>query len=225
MGFDYLDHYTMKQNRLKVLKANCHRCAICGGVATEIHHKDGSKSNHDIKNLMPICHKCHMKLHSKKRKKPKINPEAIEYYLARNGLDKKDLAELVGMTYSAISTILRRKTTKNSTIKKIANALGCPIEAILEYPANLYESFDIEEEARVLRDVINNRIRILSDDPNIQRLYKIWLAKDLREHFHVKSHFLIRGEKLEEAISLIATWEPGGFKISAKQDQQTARKG
>ncbi|WP_422444300.1 helix-turn-helix domain-containing protein [Thermoanaerobacterium sp. DL9XJH110] len=220
LSFDYLDHYTMKQNRLKVLKASNYQCAICGGKATEIHHKDGSVSNHDIKNLMPVCHKCHMKFHSQKRKKPEINPEAIEYLLAKNGLDKKDLAKLIGMTHTAISTILKRKTTKNSTIKKIADALRCPIEAILAKPYEI--SFDDIEEAEILRDVINDRVNSLSDDPNIQRLYKVWLTKDLREHFKVKSYSLIRGEMLEEAIVLIKTWEPGGFKKSEKQTQQTA---
>ena len=217
LSFDYLDHYTMKQNRLKVLKANNYQCAICNDKATEIHHKDGSKSNHDIKNLLPVCHKCHMKLHTQKKKKPEINPEAIEYLLAQKGLNKGDLAELIGMSRTAISTILRKKTTKNSTIKKIADVLGCPVEAILAKPDKL--SFDDVEEAQILRDVINDRVNSLSDDPNIQRLYRVWLTRDLREHFKVKSYSLIRGEMLEEAIILIKTWEPGGFKKSEKQNQ------
>lgn len=220
MSFNYLDHYTMKQNRLKVLKTNKYKCSVCGGKANEIHHKDGSVSNHELENLIPLCRKCHMKLHSQKRERPKINPEALEYLMAKNGLDKKDLANLIGMTHTAISTILRRKTTKNSTIKKIADALGCPIEAILTKPDEV--SFDDVEEAEILRDAINERIGSLTDEENIARLYKIWLTKDLREHFNVRSYNLIKGKELEEAIMLIKTWKPGGFQRSINTHQKTS---
>lgn len=83
MSFNYIDHYTMKQNRLKVLKENNYKCAICGGKATEVHHKDNSFSNHNLDNLLPVCHKCHMLLHKQSRSntKPLLNVKAIEYFL------------------------------------------------------------------------------------------------------------------------------------------------
>lgn len=54
---DYPNHFLMKKNRLIILMNNP-KCEICGKKATEIHHRDGSKFNHELSNLMATCHKC-----------------------------------------------------------------------------------------------------------------------------------------------------------------------
>ena len=56
---EYPNHYEMKQNRLKKLQQTKSRCEICGNRANTIHHKDGSHTNHSLKNLIVLCHKCH----------------------------------------------------------------------------------------------------------------------------------------------------------------------
>jgi hypothetical protein len=35
-------------------------CEICGGTATDRHHKDGNVWNNDRSNLQQLCRKCHM---------------------------------------------------------------------------------------------------------------------------------------------------------------------
>lgn len=211
LSFNYLDHYTMKQNRLKVLRKNDYKCAICGKEATEIHHQDNSYSNHDPDNLLPICHKCHMQLHAQNRRsnKPKINSEAIEYFLAVRGMTKQELAQKINMTGAAVATILRRRTTKNSTLKKIAEVLGCSIEEIIIPPNGMADLKEKFEEKKVLLEAIEERINQLTDDKHLAKLYRIWLTKDLKEFFKVKSYGLISGKDMVAAIEIVRKWEPG----------------
>jgi hypothetical protein len=63
---EYPNHYQMKLLRIKKLKQTKGLCEICSEKGKEVHHKDGSKTNHTIKNFIFLCHKCHMKIfHSK----------------------------------------------------------------------------------------------------------------------------------------------------------------
>ena len=60
---EYPNHYQMKQNR-KIKLKNCnYKCEICNQEGKYAHHKDFSKDNHEISNLMVICYKCHLQLH------------------------------------------------------------------------------------------------------------------------------------------------------------------
>lgn len=59
----YKDHYTLKRNRLEALKKAKYKCSICGVRANYTHHIDGSKDNHIQENLMPVCAKCHIRIH------------------------------------------------------------------------------------------------------------------------------------------------------------------
>lgn len=47
------------------------KCEICGGLAEEVHHKDGDKANCEESNLMVLCRSCHRKLHSSRKKEAK----------------------------------------------------------------------------------------------------------------------------------------------------------
>jgi len=64
----YLQHYILKKNRLVVLKKSQHKCSICGNKAVEVHHKDFSKSNHCLSNLVSVCKQCHRSVLHNKRK-------------------------------------------------------------------------------------------------------------------------------------------------------------
>ena len=66
---EYLNHYTMKINRLIRLRDTKETCEICGGYGKEVHHRDGSKTNHSLKNLIVICRKCHLQYYHSKFKK------------------------------------------------------------------------------------------------------------------------------------------------------------
>lgn len=60
---EYTNHYLMKKNRLIILLNNP-ICEICKKEqAQQVHHKDNSKDNHGLNNLMAICTKCHANIH------------------------------------------------------------------------------------------------------------------------------------------------------------------
>jgi len=60
----YPNHSLMKRQRLIILMNNP-KCEYCRNPATEIHHKDESKSNHELSNLAACCRKCNSRLSSK----------------------------------------------------------------------------------------------------------------------------------------------------------------
>ena len=55
---EYPDHNTLKKNRLIKLREVDGKCEECGGLANQVVRKDGSKSNHAVKNLKAVCSKC-----------------------------------------------------------------------------------------------------------------------------------------------------------------------
>ena len=65
---EYKNHYEFKKNRLVVIKNNNGKCVRCGEAAQIVHHIDGSKNNHVIDNLEPLCKKCHFAHHKGHKK-------------------------------------------------------------------------------------------------------------------------------------------------------------
>jgi DNA-binding Xre family transcriptional regulator len=206
--FQYENHYEMKQNRLKVLEKADYTCSLCGGEANVVHHKDGSKNNHHPDNLISLCHKCHMKVHSKDTKKARWDTEAIEIAMMQKGIDKGELATKIGVTYACISNLLRKGRTKNSTMKKIAEALDCPVEAFVlpAFAEKIDELKERKEHIHPLKAAIYDRLSKFVNDKAKHKLYHIWLTNSLREKYDVKSYFLIPPEKQEEAIDFINNW-------------------
>ncbi len=64
---EYPNHCIMKKNRLIKLKETNRICEVCSKEGSMIHHKDGTKTNHSIKNLLLVCPKCHNILHHNHR--------------------------------------------------------------------------------------------------------------------------------------------------------------
>lgn len=60
---EYKNHYAMKKIRKEVIKERNGICCHCGKKGNEIHHLDGSKSNHNKENLALVCHKCHISVY------------------------------------------------------------------------------------------------------------------------------------------------------------------
>ncbi len=56
---EYYNHYLMKKMRILKLQQTKGKCEICGKHGYQIHHKDNSKNNHNIENLILVCAKCH----------------------------------------------------------------------------------------------------------------------------------------------------------------------
>jgi hypothetical protein len=66
---EYKNHYLMKKNRLIKIKIQKGVCGLCNKKGRIIHHKDGSKYNHSLDNLIFLCYACHFKIHSGRRNK------------------------------------------------------------------------------------------------------------------------------------------------------------
>jgi hypothetical protein len=65
----YLNHYEMKKIRKEVLKEENYTCFMCGYPTKQIHHLDGTKSNHARSNLRACCNSCNLRLTPKHRSK------------------------------------------------------------------------------------------------------------------------------------------------------------
>ena len=59
----YPNHAELKRTRILALKRAQGKCETCGAPAYQIHHIDENKSNHQLDNLICLCHSCHMALH------------------------------------------------------------------------------------------------------------------------------------------------------------------
>lgn len=59
----YFDVKLFKKNKLLKIKNNGKKCEMCGKFGNHVHHKDFSRNNHNIENLMVLCPQCHRQLH------------------------------------------------------------------------------------------------------------------------------------------------------------------
>ncbi len=62
---DYPQHSTMKRQRKRKIEEHNGCCEDCGKSPKiiHVHHRDGSKDNHDYGNLILVCPKCHINNH------------------------------------------------------------------------------------------------------------------------------------------------------------------
>lgn len=50
--------------RKQVLRDYDHKCHFCDTEGDlQVHHIDGHAANHDLDNLIAVCHDCHMNIH------------------------------------------------------------------------------------------------------------------------------------------------------------------
>lgn len=181
---------------------------MCGGKAEITHHKDNSKTNHQPDNLIPLCHRCHMKIHSKSQKEARWDTETIEIAMMQKGIDRGELARKIGMTNSCIYILLKTGKTKNSTMKKIAEALDYPLEAFILpiFAEKIDDLIEKKEHIHPLKIAIYEKLSLFAHDKAKRKLYHIWITNSLREKYGVKSYFLIPPEKQAEAIDFINNW-------------------
>ena len=64
----YPNHYELKVKRKAILEYYGHKCYLCNNEATQVHHIDENRGNHNVYNLVPLCHKCHRMVHKKENK-------------------------------------------------------------------------------------------------------------------------------------------------------------
>lgn len=108
---EYPKHTIMKRNRkLKILQVNG-LCEKCGQKGFHIHHKDGSKDNHNLDNLMFLCIKCHYALHSGRKNKTSKFIRLYGYCLA-------DLSKRLNIPFSKV-WLLHKENLLANRLNKI----------------------------------------------------------------------------------------------------------
>ena len=62
----YKDVKGKQDYRERCINKKGEKCEICGnGEKIEVHHIDGDRYNNVIENLIPVCHECHNKIHTR----------------------------------------------------------------------------------------------------------------------------------------------------------------
>ena len=84
---EYPKHCKLKKNRIELLEINNYKCELCYKPAEIAHHLDNRKDNHNLNNLMPLCKKCHYKLHSGRKNK-------TSKYMRLYGFTLKELSKM-----------------------------------------------------------------------------------------------------------------------------------
>lgn len=95
---EYPNHWVMKKNRKLIFKQYNNKCADCGKKAQQIHHKDNSKNNHTLKNLVPLCFKCHG-LRGVGRK------NLTSKYLNKYGMGILEISKIMNMSLVQVSKL------------------------------------------------------------------------------------------------------------------------
>jgi IS30 family transposase len=108
----YPNHAEFKRKRKEILQQQ-DKCVFCGGKAEQIHHLDGSKDNHSLENLVPVCTKCHLQLHSKIRNGQKGKTKYKNIY----GFNLDELAKGFNVSHSTIINWIKKEDHYKSKIK------------------------------------------------------------------------------------------------------------
>lgn len=103
MPTEYKNHHIMKKNRLIRIEMSGGLCESCGKNGLQIHHKDLSKTNHSIDNLIFLCASCHQKLHSYKRGPQKYSVRSNDWFYKKFGVTRRALSEFCGQSYQVIT--------------------------------------------------------------------------------------------------------------------------
>jgi len=93
---EYKDHAILEKIRLEVLKRDKYKCKCCNKKATETHHRDKTKENHEINNLISVCHKCHINRFHKCKK-------TTSKHIRKYGMTLQEMGEKFGVTSSTIN--------------------------------------------------------------------------------------------------------------------------
>jgi len=103
----------LHNNRITKLQQTKRICEICGEEGEIVHHKDHSKDNHEIDNLIVVCRKCHWLLHP-------IYKTNSKYYRLY-GMTLQDMVDRFGGTQGRYSRMHKRKVLKRFFADKNVN--------------------------------------------------------------------------------------------------------
>lgn len=109
---EYPAHYTMKKNRLIKLQQANGLCEICHKKANTIHHKDGSKDNHSLDNLIVLCHSCHAIIDMPHKAR------ATSLFIREYGLSLREMSKRFGGSLTFYYQLHKKGTLKSFLEKK-----------------------------------------------------------------------------------------------------------
>lgn len=115
---EYPGSYEMKKNRLKILEKTKGLCEICGNIGKQIHHRDGSRNNHSLDNLILLCLNCHYLMHKNSKCK---TSKYIRFY----GMTLDSMVDQFGG--SPASYIFKHK---NNTLKLFLDKKGNKVYSV-----------------------------------------------------------------------------------------------
>lgn len=110
----YKNHGHLKRLRKIKLESVNYVCEKCGAKATEVHHLDCKKNNHNLKNLVAVCRKCH------------INHYHLNNWGRKRKYGETSLAEMsdkCGISVSSIIKYFKGEHLSDQTLFKITNGL------------------------------------------------------------------------------------------------------
>lgn len=116
---EYPNHAVLKKVRLEVLKDARGKCEICGEHANIVHHIDSSNNNHDLKNLISVCNKCHKALHRDDRDKGEGTSKLRREY----GMTAKEIALYFGVLPHTVYNWLRTSAGREKILSLKKNIL------------------------------------------------------------------------------------------------------
>ena len=106
---EYPNHNELKKIRIKILKKSKGKCEICGNPANVVHHIDGSKTNHSMKNLIPLCDPCHWAVH----KKEYGERSGTSKYVRKYGMTLEQIGNKLNMSLTTVLYWLKNPNKRN----------------------------------------------------------------------------------------------------------------
>ena len=125
----YPDKKLLEERKLERLKISKGKCEACGKIAQCIHHIDGTKNNHELKNLIWLCYNCHNNIH----KDGKRSPKGTSKYLRLYNKTFAEIFSISGLSDKTVWMILNYpKKVRTSSLNKFIKNTGIELEDLIQ---------------------------------------------------------------------------------------------
>ncbi len=105
----YPNHYLLKKNRIIKLQQTKGRCEVCNKKGYIVRHKDGSRTNHSLDNLLLLCSKCREII-------CRGRGVSTSKYIRIYGMPLRDISKKLNKSMSSISNLHNRGKLKSIKI-------------------------------------------------------------------------------------------------------------
>ena len=118
----YPNYHLMQKQRIELLKRSGGKCEACGKERAElIHHLDSGKENHDLGNLIIVCHKCHKFLHAKFNKdgfRLPLGMKRTSKYIDKFGMSLREMGLRLGVSHEYVRRLINDPRYGEAWIKE-----------------------------------------------------------------------------------------------------------